>query len=168
MKKPSNFCFLHKIIMLFTIFAIVGCIGSSISHEKAYQKYNNAEFAEVEGEIYEYKEFVKDDRPYYAIYYKYVSGDGKEYKGVWDNNVYSKEEAELTIGSKVPLFYSEDFGVLKSMSDLEPVEKPNHILNIVLSVIFAVLFVNSLVRFIIFIIRNNRYEKQNNDNNLNE
>ncbi|MDE6604457.1 MAG: hypothetical protein K2K85_00345 [Clostridia bacterium] len=156
--RPKNFVFFHQIIMLFTIFAIVGCIGSSISKENTYQKYINAEFVEVVGVIYEYKEFEKDDAPYYVIYYKYVSADGEEYAGMWQNDIYSKDDAEAAIGSEVPLLYDKEYGVIKSMSDLEPVQKPDHTLNIILAVVFVVLFVNSLVRFIRFIIRNERYE----------
>lgn len=159
-KRPRNFVFFHQMILLFSIFMIGGCIASSITKENAYQKYINANFVEVVGEIYEYKEFEKDNSPYYATYYKYVSTDGQEYIDLWQNNIYSKDDAEAAIGSEVPLLYDKEFGVLKSMIDLEPVPKPNHTLNIILIVVFVVLFVNSLARFIRFIIRNKRYKKQ--------
>ncbi|MDE5755954.1 MAG: hypothetical protein K2I23_02580 [Clostridia bacterium] len=158
--RPRNYSFLHKMIMLFTVFAIAGCIGALISKENAYQKYINAQFVEVAGEIYDYKEFEKDNSPYFVTYYKYLGVDGKEYSGAWQNDIYSKEDAEAAIGNQVPLFYDEELGVFKSMRDLEPVSNPNHTLNIILVVVFVVLFVNSLARFIRFIIRNERYKKQ--------
>ena len=159
-KPPKNFCTLHSVIMLFTLFMAISCVGSSVSKEKNYQKYINANFVEVVGEIYEYKEFKKDNSLYYATYYKYVSSDGQEFVDLWKNDIYSKKDAEAAIGSEVPLLYDKEYGVIKSMSDLEPVPKPDHTLNIILTVVFGVLFVNSLARFIRFIIRNERYKAE--------
>ncbi|MDE6606022.1 MAG: hypothetical protein K2K85_08390 [Clostridia bacterium] len=159
-KRPKNFCTLNLAIMFFTVFAIIGGIGSSVSQEKTYQKYSNAQFVEVVGEIFEYKEFELSDSVYYVTFYKYVSEEGKEYTDMWKNDINTKEDAESAIGSKVPLFYDKELGVLKSMSDLEPVPKPDHTLNIILVVVFVVLFVNSLARFIRFIIRNEQYKAE--------
>ncbi|MDE6606023.1 MAG: hypothetical protein K2K85_08395 [Clostridia bacterium] len=158
--KPKNFYTLHQIIMLLAIFATIGLTLSSLSQEKTYQKYSNAQFVEVVGEIFEYKEFELSDSVYYVTFYKYVNNEGKEYTDMWQNDIYSKDDAEAAIGSKVPLLYDKEYGVIKSMSDLEPVPKPDHTLNIILVVVFVVLFVNSLARFIRFIIRNERYKAQ--------
>lgn len=159
-KAPKNFCTLNLAVMLFAVVLAIGGVGSSISKEKEYKKYVNANFVEVQGEITEYKEFEKDGEVYFVTYYKYVDADGKEYFDMWQNNIYDKADAENAIGSKVPLYYDSKLGVLKSMGDLKKVPKPNHTLNIILVVVFIGLFVNSLARFIRFIIRNERYEAQ--------
>lgn len=157
-KAPKNFSTLHIAILIVTVVMGTGVLGSSISKENKYQAYENAQFVEVQGEISHYNEFEKDGSAYYVTYYKYIDAKGREYSDMWQNELYDKAEAEAAIGSAVTLYYDSNLGVLKSMDDLIKVPKPDHTLNIIVFVIFLTLLLNSLVRFIRFIIRNERYE----------
>ena len=159
-KPPKNFCSVHFPIIMLSVFILVASIGSSISKEKEYQLYANAQFVEVQGEISHYNEFEKDGSAYYVTYYKYIDAEGKEYSDMWQNDIYDKAEAEAAIGSAVTLYYDSNLGVLKSMDDLIKVPKPDHTFNIIVSLIFIALFTNSAVRFIRFIVRDKRYEAE--------
>ena len=159
-KPPKNFCSVHFPIIMLSVFILVASIGSSISKEKEYQLYANAQFVEVQGEIYKYSEFEKDGLLYYVTYYQYVDAEGREFGDMWQNDIYDKAEAEAAIGSAVTLYYDSNLGVLKSMDDLIEVPKPDHTFNIIVSLIFIALFTNSAVRFIRFIVRDKRYEAE--------
>ncbi len=159
-KPPKNFCSVHFPIIMLSVFILVASIGSSISKEKEYQLYANAQFVEVQGEIYKYSEFEKDGLLYYVTYYQYVDAEGREFGDMWQNDIYDKAEAEAAIGSAVTLYYDSNLGVLKSMDDLIKVPKPDHTFNIIVSLIFIALFTNSAVRFIRFIVRDKRYEAE--------
>ncbi len=159
-KPPKNFCSVHFPIIMLSVFILVASIGSSISKEKEYQLYANAQFVEVQGEIYKYSEFEKDGLLYYVTYYQYVDAEGREFGDMWQNDIYDKAEAEAAIGSAVTLYYDSNLGVLKSMDDLIKVPKPDHTFDIIVSLIFIALFTNSAVRFIRFIVRDKRYEAE--------
>ena len=159
-KPPKNYCSVHFPIIMLSVFILVASIGSSISKEKEYQLYANAQFVEVQGEISHYNEFEKDGSAYYVTCYKYIDAEGKEYSDMWQNDIYDKAEAEAAIGSAVTLYYDSNLGVLKSMDDLIKVPKPDHTFNIIVSLIFIALFTNSAVRFIRFIVRDKRYEAE--------
>ena len=159
-KPPKNYCSVHFPIIMLSVFILVASIGSSISKEKEYQLYANAQFVEVQGEIYKYSEFEKDGLLYYVTYYQYVDAEGREFGDMWQNDIYDKAEAEAAIGSAVTLYYDSNLGVLKSMDDLIKVPKPDHTFNIIVSLIFIALFTNSAVRFIRFIVRDKRYEAE--------
>ncbi len=159
-KPPKNYCSVHFPIIMLSVFILVASIGSSISKEKEYQLYANAQFVEVQGEIYKYSEFEKDGLLYYVTYYQYVDAEGREFGDMWQNDIYDKAEAEAAIGSAVTLYYDSNLGVLKSMDDLIKVPKPDHTFDIIVSLIFIALFTNSAVRFIRFIVRDKRYEAE--------
>ena len=159
-KPPKNYCSVHFPIIMLSVFILVASIGSSISKEKEYQLYANAQFVEVQGEISHYNEFEKDGSAYYVTCYKYIDAEGKEYSDMWQNDIYDKAEAEAAIGSAVTLYYDSNLGVLKSMDDLIKVPKPDHTFDIIVSLIFIALFTNSAVRFIRFIVRDKRYEAE--------
>lgn len=144
---------IHIVIMIFSLFFAAALIGGEIWRENNYNKHIAAEFVAVEGEIAEYKEFTNSEFTYYAIYYQYISPDGKIHKGFWNNDIYSEADAQAKIGEKVPLYYDKEFGVKKTVDEIEnikDIEKPDHIPGGVVIAICAAVFLNSLVKTVLY------------------
>ena len=160
----------HIVIILFSLFLAIGLLVGELYREKDYQLHSNAQFVEVEAEIVEFKEFESESMQYYATYFEYTSHEGKTYRGFWSNDIYSKEEAEAMLGSKIRLYYNDALGVRKTIEEVnatKSVEKPNHIVGGIIVAVLLSLAVNSLIKTILYI-KSNKQKKNSRRSYQNE
>ena len=156
--KPKNEI-VHIIVIVIMLFVGIFFTRNTVMAYQKYRTEKNANFVQVYATITSYEQYHnRHNTGYtYSTFYEYKSNGGVYY-GMWQRLIKDENVAKEQVGKKVPIYVDEELKIhVKSLDDIGT---SGVWLAGVLSVISWLIFTNSFVREIIFIVHWIKYKKE--------
>ena len=150
-EKLKNHTVIHIFVMALTIILGAIFIRNTVFAAQNYYIDTHANYEKVYATIVRYEltnghySFNKS----YSTFYEYKS-EGGTYYGLWQRLIYEEEDAKEQIGKKVPIYV--DHTLKRNTKSLEFTSSPIWLAG-TFSSVCCLVFLNSFVREIIFIVR---------------
>ena len=157
-EKPKNHSIIHILVMILTIVLGAIFIRNTVFAAQNYYINTHANYEKVYATIVRY-ELTNGRYSYnksYSTFYEYEA-DGMVYSGIWQRLIYDEEEAKAQVGKKVPIYI--DHALKRHTDNLNFTSSPIWLAGTFSFVCFVV-FLNSFISEIIFIVRWKKYKKE--------
>lgn len=156
-KKPSYGNLASLVGVFLFSFALLGMISLYPKTIESKQIYERANFVKVYATIDKYDCVLRNGKfLLYSTYYVYESTEGT-YEGLWQANLQSEEEAKAQLGKKVPIYVDHDLKMYTKKVNTN--YNASFIGMTILTIIFSIGFVGSMVVMIRYIINSNKWKK---------
>lgn len=160
MEKPKNHTIVHSLVMALMIVLMGIFINNLVFAAKNYYINTHANYDKVYATIVRY-ELTNGRYSYnksYSTFYEYEA-DEIVYSGIWQRLIYDEEEAKAQVGKKVPIYV--DHTLKHHTTNLNFSSGAIWFAGTISLVCFLV-FINSFVREIIYIVKWVKYKKSEN------
>ena len=157
MEKPKNHTIAHSFVMALMIVLMGIFINNLVFAAKDYYFNTHANYEKVYATIVRY-ELTNGRYNYnksYSTFYEYEA-DGMVYWGIWQRLIYDEEDAKAQVGKKVPIYV--DHTLKRHVKDLNFSGSAIWFAG-TLSLVCFVVFLNSIIRETIYIVKWVKYKK---------